>query len=100
VLRAAAAARAVLVNQFLVRELSLRVLVEELHVGVGRSGVQVEVVLLHVLAVVRLGADAAEHTLLQDGVATVPDGEREAEDLITVAEARDAVLAPAVRARA
>ena len=63
-------------------------------------GVEVEVVLLHVLAVVALVAGQAEQALLQDRIAAVPQGEGEAEALVVVADAEQAVLAPAVRARA
>ena len=58
---------------------ALRVLVEVLHVGVRRRAVEVEVVLLHVLAVVALVAGQAEEALLEDRVALVPQREREAD---------------------
>ena len=83
-----------------VRELALRILVEHLHVRVRRRGVEVEVVLLHVLAVVALGAGQAEEALLQDRIAAVPERQREAEARVAVADAGEAVLAPAVGARA
>jgi len=44
--------------------------------------VEVEVVLLDVLAVVALVAGDAEQALLEDGVAAVPEGQREAEPLV------------------
>ena len=50
----------------------LRVLVEHPHVRVRRRAVEVEVVLLDVLAVVALGAGQAEEPLLEDRVAAVP----------------------------
>ena len=53
-LGALAAAAAVLLDQPAVGKLGLRILVEELHVGVRRRVVEVEVVLLDVLAVVAL----------------------------------------------
>ena len=56
-------------------------------------------VLLRVLAVIAVGAAEAEDPLLQDRVAAVPEGEGEAEDLPVVADAREAVLVPAVGAR-
>lgn len=86
--------------EVLVRELRLRVFVEVLHVRVRGRAVEVEVVLLDVLAVVSLGVGEAEHPLLEDRVAAVPQREREAQPLLVVADARDAVLAPAVGARA
>ena len=78
----------------------LRILVEVLHVRVARHVVEVEVVLLHVLAVIALVAGQAEHPLLEDRVGAVPQREREAQLLLVVADAGDAVLAPAVGARA
>ena len=78
----------------------LRVLVEVLHVRVGRRGVEVEVVLLHVLAVIALDAGQPEEALLQDRIAAVPERQREAEPCVVVADAGDPVLAPAVGARA
>ena len=79
-----------------VRELALRVLVEVLHVRVGRRRVDVEVVLLDVLAVVPLAVGQAEEALLQDRVPLVPQREREAETLLVVADPAEAVLAPAI----
>ena len=78
----------------------LRVLVEILHVGVRRRAVEVEVVLLHVLAVVALAVGQSEEPLLEDGILAVPQGQREAEVLFVIGNAGDAVLAPAVGARA
>src|SRR5512147_2391509 len=65
-----------------------------------RRRVEVEVVLLHVLAVVALVAGEAEEALLEDRVAAVPHRQREADELVAVADAGDAVLAPAIGARA
>ena len=62
--------------------------------------VEVEVALLHVLAVVALGAGQAEEPLLEDRVAAVPEGQGEAEPALAVGDAQQAVLAPAVGAAA
>src|SRR5262249_15041280 len=78
----------------------LRVLVEPLHVGVGRRGVEVEVVFLHVLAVVALDAGEAEQPLLQDRIAAVPEQDREADALFAIADPGEAVFVPPERARA
>ena len=91
---------AVGLHQVVVGEGGLRVLVEVLHVRMGRRAVEVEVVLLDVLAVVALAVGEAEEPLLEDGVLAVPQGQREAEVLPVVGEAGQAVLAPAVGARA
>src|ERR1035437_9808594 len=61
-----------------------------------RCGVKIVIQLLHVLAVVALGVRQAEKTLLQNRVPAVPQCEREAEVLFVVADAGDAVFAPAI----
>ena len=65
-----------------------------------RRAVEVEVVLLDVLAVIAFVAGEAEEALLEDRVAAVPEREGEADVLVAVADAGDAVLVPAVGARA
>src|SRR5262249_38314878 len=59
-------------NQFVVRIGGLWVLVQVLHVGVGRGAVQVEVVLLDVLAVVSFAVGQSEQTLLENRILAVP----------------------------
>ncbi len=99
-LRLIAAAAVVLLDELRVRVCRLRILVEELHVGVRRSVVEIEVVLLHVLGVVAFGAAQPEQPFLEDRVAAVPEGDGEAQPLVVVADAADPILAPAIRARA
>ena len=65
-----------------------------------RRAIEVEVVFLHVLAVIALAVREAEESLLQDGILPIPEGQREAQTLFVVGNAGDAVLAPAVGARA
>src|SRR5262249_31839339 len=69
-------------------------------VGVRRGGVQVVVELLGILAVVSLVAGKAVEALLEDRVAAVPQGEREAQPPLAVAPAEEPVLAPAIDAAA
>ena len=83
-----------------VRERPLRILVQALQVGVRGRGVQVEPVLLGVLAVVALAVGEPEHPLLEDRVRAVPQRERQAQPLALVADPGDPVLAPPVGARA
>jgi hypothetical protein len=85
-------------HQLVVRERALRVLVERLAVGVRGRRVQVEVLLLHVLAVVALGARQPEEALLEDRIGAVPQREREAHPALAIAEPQQAVLSPAVGA--
>ncbi len=93
------AARAVGAHDVVVGIGRLRVLVQVLHVRVRGRAVEVEVVLLDVLAVVAFAVGQTEGALLQDRVTAVPQRQREAQHLVVVADAGQAVLAPAVGAR-
>src|SRR5262249_24055780 len=66
------------------------------HVGVRRRAVEVEIVLLDILAVVAFAVGQAEQTLLDDRVFAVPQGQREAKLLVVVRNAGHTILAPAV----
>ena len=90
----------VLAEQLLVGVRPLRILVEHLRVRMGGRAVEIEVVLLDVLAVIALAVGEPEHSLLEDRVLAVPQREREAEQHVVVAEPGDAVLAAVVSARA
>ena len=79
VLKVLGAARAVGLDQIVVGIGRLRIFVEVLHVGVGRRVVQVEIVLLDILAVVALAIGQAEETLLENRIGAVPQGQGEAE---------------------
>ena len=61
-----------------------------------RGGIEVEVRLLDVLAVVAFGPGETEEPLLQDGIAAVPQGEREAQALLAIADPEQAVFTPPV----
>ena len=76
------------------------ILVQILHVGVRRRAVDVEVVLLDVLAVVALAVGEPEQPLFQDRVPLVPERERKAQPLLVVGDSAQAVFAPPVGARA
>ena len=65
-----------------------------------RRRVEVPVGLLDVLAVVALVAAQAEQALLENRVDAVPEGDREVQPALVVADPQQAVLAPAVRTRA
>ena len=66
----------VLLEQLCVRKFVLRVLVQILHVRVRWRAIDVEVVLLHIFAVVALAVGEAEQALLQDRVTFVPQCQR------------------------
>ena len=94
------AAPGVLLAQPRIGELRLRIVVTPLQPRGGRRRVGIPPVLLDVLAVIALVAAEAEDALLQERVAAVPEGEREAHALLEVANTRQAVFVPAVGARA
>ena len=81
-------------------ECRLGILIQVLHVRVRRRAIQVEVVFLDVLAVIALAVGEPEQALLEDRVRAVPQRQCEAEPLLPVGEAGQAVLPPAVGARA
>ena len=91
---------AVRLHQVAIGKLPLRVLVQVLHVGVRRSAVDVEVVLLDILAMVALAVSEPEQALLQDGIPLVPQREGKAQPLLVIADSSQSVFAPAVRAGA
>ena len=82
-----------------VGELGLGVQVTPPHPRVGRRAVEIPPVLLGILAVVALGTGEPEDPLLQDRVASVPEGEREAQPLLVIADPAEPVLVPAVHPR-
>jgi hypothetical protein len=83
-------------HQVLVRIRGLRILVEIFHVGVGRRAVEIEVILLDVLAVIALAVGQPEQALLENRILSVPQRQREAEIFLVVGDARQAVLTPAI----
>jgi hypothetical protein len=64
-----------------------------------RSTIQVEVILLGVLTVVAFTVGQAEQAFVEDRVYAVPQGQGEAEALLVVGDAGQAVLALAVLPR-
>src|SRR5580704_2953575 len=65
----------------------------------GRRGIEVEVILFHVLAMIAFVARQPEQALLQDMIAPIPKCQREAHTLVPVADPADAVFSPAIGAR-
>src|SRR5215469_12642892 len=92
-------AASVFLDQQLVRELGLGIFVQHAHVAVGRSGVKIEVALLHVLAVIPLISRQPKEAFFENGVAAIPKREPEAHHLMAVADAADSVFAPAISTR-
>jgi len=67
---------------------------------VRRGAVEVEVIFLHILAMIAFVAGQPEETLFEDGIRPVPEREAEADELVAVADRGEAVLVPAISARA
>ena len=97
-LRVPATPATILFEQACVRKFGLRVLVEGLQIGSGGRGVQIEIALLHVFAVVSLMVGQAEQSFLQDWVPAVPEGRGEAETTLAIADAQQTIFSPTVRA--
>src|SRR5262249_43145331 len=83
-------------DELVVRVRFLRILVEVLHVRIRRRAVEVEVVLLDVLAVVAFAVCEAEEAFLEDRVPAVPQSHRKAEGSPVAGDACKAILPPAV----
>src|SRR5262249_8903992 len=65
-----------------------------------RGRIEVEVVLLHVFAVVSFVAGEAEEPFFEDGIAAIPQCDSEADVLMAIANTAEAIFAPAVGTRA
>ena len=92
-------AAGVLRDELVIREGGLRVVVAPAQPRARRDRVEVPPVLLGILAVVALAVRQAEDPLLEDGVAPVPQRERQAHPAEDVRVAREPLLVPAVRPR-
>ena len=66
----------------------------------GRGGIEVEITLFHVLAVIALAVGEAEEALLQNRILAVPQRQRETEPALAVGQAQQPILAPAISAAA
>src|SRR5262249_45425746 len=71
-----------------------------LHVRMGGSAVEIEVVFLDVLAVIALAVGQTKESLLENWIFAVPQGQGETESLLVVGDAGQPVLAPAIGAGA
>jgi hypothetical protein len=78
----------------------LRQLVEHARVSVTGDGIEIIIQLLDVLAVAALSVGQAEQPLLEDRIAAIPQGDRQAQQLPVIGKAGDAVLAPTIGAAA
>src|SRR5262249_26024722 len=88
----------VFVYQPAVGKFSLRILVQILHVAVRRCRVEVKVVFLYVLAMIPFVARETKNALFENWIAAIPQGKRETNHLMAVADTRYAVFSPAIGA--
>src|SRR5215831_7376967 len=79
---------------------ALRVLVQHLEIRMRWRGIQVIVKLLHVFAVIAFAIGETKNTFLQNGVFSVPEGQRQTEALMIVAEAGNGIFTPTIGAAA
>ena len=76
----------------------MRIFVEVLHVRVGRSTVEVKVIFLDVFPVITFAVRQTEQTLFKNGIAFIPESEREAQLLLVVGDSGESVFTPVVGA--
>ena len=98
--RTVAVATGVLLDQPCIGIGCLRILVEISQIAVSGGGIDVEVVFLDILAAIALRAGQPERALLEERITSVPQRQRQAQELVLVGDAAEAVLAPAIGARA
>src|SRR5215510_985096 len=79
--------------------LLLRILVEVLHVRMRRRAIDIEVVLFNVFTVIAFTSGETKQPLLENGIFSIPQGERKADQLMPVGNTGDAVFIPAVCSR-
>src|ERR1700735_1884724 len=89
----------IFLNKLIVRKCSVRVFVEALQIRACRRGIEIKIVFLYVLAMISLGAGEAEKAFLQDRVFLIPERNSETDVLVPIAEAGNAVFAPAISSR-
>src|SRR6185437_7514760 len=83
-------------DQPCVRKFALRILVKHLQVRMSRGGVEIVIELFDVFTMVPLAVREAEEAFLENVVATVPQGQRQAKPATMIADPCQSVLAPAI----
>jgi hypothetical protein len=91
-----ATAMLIFANEIFIRISLLRILVQKLHVGVSRRGIQIIIQLLDVLPVIPLGPGHAKESFFEHPILLVPQGKRKTETLVVVTDARDTVFSPPI----
>src|SRR6516162_11868503 len=91
---------AVFFHQPVIGKLQLRILVKKPHVRVGGRGIEIEVILLYIFAVIAFISCEPEKTLLQDRILAVPQGQSKADQLMTITDTAKPIFAPTICPRA
>ena len=94
------AAAAIFLDKLRVRKFRLRIFVEGLEIRMCGRGIEIKILLFHVLAVVALRPGQPEQPFLQNRIAPVPQRQRKAQPAFAVRDAQQSILAPAIRAAA
>ncbi len=90
------AAPPVFLDQPRVGKFRMGILVKRLHVRVRRRRVEVEVRLLHILAMIAFRPAQTEEPLLEDRVPAIPKGQRETKPAFPIGDSQQSVLAPTI----
>jgi hypothetical protein len=78
------AVSAIFLDEAGLRKLCVGILVEKLHVRMGRGGIEIEVVFLDVFAVVAFVAGEPKQALFEDRIFLIPERKRETDVLMTI----------------
>src|SRR5881397_3496381 len=74
----------------------LGILVKVFHIGMGRGGVEVKVVLLDVFSMVPFVPGETEEPLFENRIPAIPQGQGKTETLMVVTDPGQTVFAPAI----
>src|SRR5262249_50410821 len=90
----------VLFNQLRVWKFCLRIFVESLLIGMRGRGIQIEVALFDIFAVVPLVIRETKEALLQNRILPIPERGRESQTALSITETKKAIFAPTIYAAA
>src|SRR5438132_7169993 len=99
-LRLLVASATVLLNKLRIREFLLRIFIESFQIRMCWRRVEVVVNLFHVFAMVPLTIRETEQSFFQNWILPIPERRRQADALVIITEAADAVFPPAISATA
>src|SRR5262245_55334595 len=85
-------------DELVIRVGQLRILIQVFHIGMGRVAINLELILLHILAVVAFAIGQTKQTLFDNRVLTIPQGQGKAELLLIIRNSGQTVLAPTIGA--